>query len=144
MIVSVVKSIWALICGLQETLGYFLKTTVFGKPATLKYPEERWTPYPRFRGLHRLLRTEEGKEKCVACCLCAAVCPAQCITIETAENEHHDKYSQRYEIDGARCIFCGYCVEACPVGALLMTGEYELADFTRDKLIYTKERLLEE
>ncbi len=142
MIGTVIKDIRALIGGLAETLGYFFKTTLLGKPVTLQYPEERWTPYPRFRGLHRLLRTEEGKEKCVACCLCAAVCPSRCITIETGENAQHEKYAQRYEIDIARCIFCGYCVEACPVGALLMSGDYELAEYSRDRLVYTKERLL--
>lgn len=144
MIGSIIKGIWALICGLRETLGYFLNTTILGKPITLRYPEQRWTPYPRFHGLHKLLRDDDGKEKCVACALCAAVCPAQCITIETAENENHEKYAERYEIDLTRCIFCGYCVEACPVGALLMTGEYELANYSRESLIYNKERLLRE
>ena len=90
------------------------------------------------------MRDENGKEKCVACCLCAAVCPARCITVEAAENEQKEKYAQHYQIDIARCIFCGYCVEACPVGALLLTGDYELADYTRESLIYTKERLLRE
>ncbi|MBW1824890.1 MAG: 4Fe-4S binding protein, partial [Deltaproteobacteria bacterium] len=80
MIGSIIKDIWALICGLRETLTYFLNTTVFGKPITQRYPEERRDPYPRFHGLHKLLRDDEGKEKCVACGLCARVCPAQCIT----------------------------------------------------------------
>ncbi len=144
MIGSIIKHIWALLCGLRETLWYFLKTTILGKPITLMYPEEQWTPYPRFHGLHKLLRDDNGKEKCVACCLCAAVCPAQCITIETAENENHEKYASSYQIDLSRCIFCGYCVEACPVGALLMTGEYELAEYTREGMLYNKERLLRE
>jgi NADH-quinone oxidoreductase subunit I len=144
MIGSIIKGIWALICGLRETLTYFLNTTVFGKPVTQRYPEERREPYPRFHGLHKLLRDDEGKEKCVACGLCARVCPAQCITLEAAENEDGEKYAQHYEINTGRCIFCGYCVEACPVGALLMTGEYELADYSRESLIYTKERLLRE
>jgi NADH-quinone oxidoreductase chain I len=144
MIGSIIKGIWALICGLRETLTYFLNTTVFGKPITQRYPEERRDPYPRFHGLHKLLRDDEGKEKCVACGLCARVCPAQCITLEAAENEDGKKYAQHYEINTGRCIFCGYCVEACPVGALQMTGEYELADYSRESLIYNKERLLRE
>ena len=144
MIGSIIKGIWALICGLRETLTYFLNTTVFGKPITQRYPEEQRDPYPRFHGLHKLLRDDEGKEKCVACGLCARVCPAQCITIEAAENEDGGKYAQHYEINTGRCIFCGYCVEACPVGALQMTGEYELADYSRESLIYNKERLLRE
>ncbi len=143
MVTSVFKTIWALLCGLRETMGYFLKTTVFGKPITQRYPEQKRTPYPRYHGLHKLLRDEKGKEKCVACCLCARVCPAQCITVEGAEDENHEKYAELYEIDISRCIFCGYCVEACPVGALLMSGEYELAEYTRKELVYNKERLLE-
>jgi len=144
MIGSIIKGIWALICGLRETLTYFLNTTVFGKPITQRYPEERRDPYPRFHGLHKLLRDDEGKEKCVACGLCARVCPAQCIILEAAENKDGEKYAQHYEINTGRCIFCGYCVEACPVGALQMTGEYELADYSRESLIYNKERLLRE
>ncbi len=140
MVTSVFKTIWALLCGLRETLGYFLKTTVFGKPITQRYPEQKRTPYPRYHGLHKLLRDDKGKEKCVACCLCARVCPAQCITIDPAEDESHAKH---YEINTGRCIFCGYCVEACPVGALQMSGEYELAEYTRKELVYNKERLLE-
>ncbi len=144
MVGSLIKRIWALLVGLKETLGYFFATTIFGKPVTQMYPEERRTPYPRFHGLHRLLRDEDGKEKCVACGLCAAVCPARCITVEPGEDDHHGKYARHYRIDISRCIFCGYCVEACPVGAILLGGDYELADYTRESMIYTKERLLRE
>jgi len=144
MIGSIIKRIVALLVGLKETMGYFLGSTVFGKPVTQMYPEEKRTPYPRFHGLHKLLRDENGKEKCVACSLCAAVCPAQCITVEADENEQNEKFAKLYQIDIARCIFCGYCVEACPVGALLLTGDYELAEYTREGMIYTKERLLRE
>jgi len=142
MIGSIIKRIVALLVGLKETMGYFLGSTVFGKPVTQMYPEEKRTPYPRFHGLHKLLRDENGKEKCVACSLCAAVCPAQCITVEADENEQNEKFARLYQIDISRCIFCGYCVEACPVGALLLTGAYELAEYTRAGMIYTKERLL--
>jgi NADH-quinone oxidoreductase subunit I len=144
MVGSLIKRIWALLVGLKETLTYFIKSTILGKPITQMYPEERRTPYPRFHGLHRLLRDEGGGEKCVACGLCAAVCPARCIIVEAAENERNVKYARHYQIDISRCIFCGYCVDACPVGALLLSGDYELADYTRGGMIYTKERLLRE
>jgi len=126
-----------LLQGLWITIGYF-----FRKPITLKYPEERWEPYPRFRGIQKLIRDEKGKIKCVACCLCARVCPAQVIRVEAGEDEGHGKYPRLFEIDIGRCIFCGYCEQACPMGAIMMTGGYELADYSRDKLIYDKERLL--
>lgn len=110
----------------------------------IEYPDERRDYSPRFRGRHRLKKREDGSVKCVACMLCATVCPAQCITIEAAEHPDPqiEKMAERYEIDILRCIFCGFCVEACPVDALEMTGEYELSDFTRERLIYDKEYLL--
>ncbi len=123
--------------GLGVTLKHFLK-----KPITMKYPEEKWTPYPRFRGLHKIEKDENGKEKCVACCLCAAVCPANAIHIEVREEEGGERYPEVFEIDVLRCIFCGYCVEACPKEALVLTGEYELATYTKEENIYSKERLL--
>jgi NADH-quinone oxidoreductase chain I len=126
-----------LLHGLSITLKAFFK-----KPITLKYPEERWTPARRFRGLQRLKRDEKGKAKCVACCLCATVCPAQVIRVEAAEDEDHGKYPRLFELDIGRCIFCGYCEQACPVGAIEMTEGYELADYSKDRLIYGKERLL--
>ena len=132
--------IWPLIKGLSVTLKYF-----FTRPITMKYPEERWEAGPRWRGRHQLLWDEEKKrEKCVACCLCATVCPAQCIRVEGAENERHEKYPKLYEIDLNRCIFCGFCVEACPVNAIIMTGSYELAEYHREDNIYPKETLLKE
>jgi NADH-quinone oxidoreductase chain I len=126
-----------LLHGLSITLRYFFK-----KPITMKYPEERWQPFPRFRGIQKLLRDEQGKVKCVACSLCATVCPAQVIRVEAAEDESHQKYPRLFEIDIGRCIFCGFCEQACPMGAIMMTEGYELADYGRDKLIYDKERLL--
>jgi NADH-quinone oxidoreductase chain I len=132
--------LWPLLKGLSVTLKYF-----FTRPVTMKYPEERWEAGPRWRGRQQLVWDEEkGREKCVACCLCATVCPAQCIRVEGAENERHEKYPAVYEIDLNRCIFCGFCVEACPVSAIIMTGAYELAEYTRDGSIYGKEELLKE
>jgi NADH-quinone oxidoreductase subunit I len=130
--------LWPLLKGLSVTLKYF-----FTRPVTMKYPEERWVPGPRWRGRQQLLWDEaRSREKCVACCLCATVCPAQCIRVEGAENERHEKYPTVYEIDLNRCIFCGFCVEACPVGAITMTGAYELAEYTRGNNIYDRHALL--
>ncbi|HEY6221697.1 MAG TPA: NADH-quinone oxidoreductase subunit NuoI, partial [Candidatus Eisenbacteria bacterium] len=101
--------------GLSITLSHFFK-----KPVTLKYPDVKMKMYPRFRGLHELHRYENGLERCVCCGLCAAVCPADAIYMEAAENtptlrfSAGERYAKRYEIDMLRCIFCGYCEEACP------------------------------
>jgi len=120
-----------------------------GQRVTQQYPEEHYVPYPRFRGRHILRRHENGLERCVGCSLCAAACPSHCIRVIAGENtpEHRvsegDRYAEIYEINMLRCIFCGYCVEACPTEALGMSGEYELATYTRDAQLYSKERLLE-
>ena len=137
MVRAIIKGAGALIEGLGVTLKYF-----FTRPVTMKYPEEKREPALRYRGSHILRLDERGKERCVACCLCATVCPAQVITIEAAEGEDHQKYPILFEIDMGRCIFCGYCVEACPKAALVMSREYELADYYRRDLIYDKERLI--
>jgi NADH-quinone oxidoreductase subunit I len=126
-----------LLKGLTITLGHLFK-----KPVTLMYPDERPEVTPNFRGLHAL-KVSHDRAKCVACYLCPTVCPAKCITVEAGEDRNHDKYAEIYEIDMLRCIFCGYCVEACPVDALKMTGDFELANYSRGDFVYTKERLLE-
>jgi NADH-quinone oxidoreductase subunit I len=129
--------IMPLINGLKITLSHLFK-----KPITLMYPEERPNVAPNFRGLHAL-KVSHNRAKCVACYLCPTVCPAKCITVEAGEDANHDKYAARYEIDILRCIFCGYCVEACPVDALKMTQTFELANYRREDLILTKARLRE-
>ncbi|OEU70888.1 MAG: NADH-quinone oxidoreductase subunit I [Desulfuromonadales bacterium C00003093] len=126
---------------LAKGLGITLKHLLPGNTTTVQYPKERLEIAPRFRGLHRLVPTQH-REKCVACYLCPTVCPAKCITVESAENEEGEKYPRVYEIDLLRCIFCGYCVEACPVEAIEMTAAYELADFKREDFNFDKERLL--
>jgi NADH-quinone oxidoreductase subunit I len=138
---------------LRETLRG-LKTTmarVFEGPVTIQYPEEKTPVYPRFRGRHKLHRFEDtGLEKCVGCSLCAAACPADCIRVVAAENDPVDRvsagerYAAVYEINMARCIFCGYCEIACPFDAITMGHEYEIADYNRSDLIFTKEMLLAE
>jgi NADH-quinone oxidoreductase subunit I len=116
--------------------------TFFTRPVTLQYPEEKMVMYPRFRGLHELQRDGDGKIICVACELCAAVCPTKCIRVEPAEDENHVRYPKVYEIDLLRCIFCGFCQEACPYGAILLRGNYEIADYTRQDLLFDRQKLL--
>lgn len=129
--------IMPLLQGLKITLLHLFK-----KPVTLQYPDERPVVAQNFRGLHAL-KVSHDKAKCVACYLCPTVCPAKCITVEAGEDAHHEKYAERYEIDLLRCIFCGYCVEACPVDALKMTQTFELANYKREDFVFVKDRLCE-
>ncbi len=131
-----------------------LKTTfarIVEGPVTIQYPEEKTPVYPRFRGRHKLHRFEDtGLEKCVGCSLCAAACPADCIRVVAAENTPEnrvsagERYAAVYEINLSRCIFCGYCEVACPFDAITMGHDYEMSDYTRSDLIFTKEMLLAE
>jgi NADH-quinone oxidoreductase subunit I len=135
---KVLKTIfWAIPRGLSVTLKYLLS-----KPTTVRYPEEKLTLSPRYRGLHYLERHEDGSEKCVCCGLCAAACPSGCIYMEPAENEFGERYAKVYEINELRCIFCGYCQEACPKEAIFLGKEYEFSNDRREKLIYSKDDLL--
>ena len=121
---------------------------VFKKPITQQYPEYKRPVYPRFRGRHRLHRHENGLEKCVGCSLCAAACPADCIRVVAAENTPDnrvsagERYARIYEINMSRCIFCGYCELACPFDAITLGNEFEISEYNRDDLIYTKDMLL--
>lgn len=128
-----------IIKGLALTLKHMVSPAV-----TRQYPEEKREPFPGSRGLHALVRDEAtGREKCVGCGLCAAMCPSQCIYIYTSEGEDHKKVVERYEIDTLRCVFCAFCVEACPYGAVALTEHFEYSDYTREAFYYTKEKLLE-
>jgi NADH-quinone oxidoreductase subunit I len=123
---------------------------LFRKPITEQYPEYKRPVYPRFRGRHRLHTFKNGLEKCVGCSLCAAACPADCIRVVPAENtpEHRvsagERYARIYEINLSRCIFCGYCELACPFDAITLGNEFEISEYSRDDLIYTKDMLLAE
>ncbi len=123
---------------------------IFKKPITQEYPEYKRPVYPRFRGRHRLWRHENGLEKCVGCSLCAAACPADCIRVVAAENtpgnrvSAGERYARIYEINLSRCIFCGYCELACPFDAITLGNEFEISEYSRDDLIYTKDMLLAE
>ena len=132
--------------GLKTTLGQTVKPV-----KTISYPEEKVPVYPRFRGRHRLHKfADSGLEKCVGCSLCAAACPADCIRVVAAENtpEHRisagERYAAVYEINLSRCIFCGYCEVACPFDAITMGHDFEMSDYNRSDLIFTKEMLLAE
>lgn len=122
---------------------------IFRKTVTENYPYEPVHFQPRYRGIHVLHRDESGLEKCVGCFLCAAACPANCIYIEAAENTEADRisagerYARVYNIDYSRCIFCGYCVDACPTDAITHGHNIELAPYDINALIYRKEQLLE-
>src|SRR5204862_448282 len=121
---------------------------MFRTPVTEQYPEDKRPTAPRYHGRHVLNRHPDGLEKWVGCELCAWACPADAIYVEGGDNTDTERYSpgERYAIDYQinylRCIFCGLCIEACPTRALTMSNEYELADDSREDLIFTKEKLL--
>jgi NADH-quinone oxidoreductase subunit I len=138
------ETIVTLVKGFSVTFRNMLR-----KPVTENYPEEPVHFQPRYRGIHVLHRDESGLEKCVGCFLCAAACPARCIYIEAAENTDAqrisagERYARVYNIDYSRCIFCGYCVEACPTDAITHGHGFELATSNINAMIYRKEKLLE-
>ena len=123
--------------GMDLTGRYF-----FRRKFTVFYPEEKTPLSPRFRGLHALRRYPGGEERCIACKLCEAVCPAMAITIEAAEREDGSRRTTRYDIDLTKCIFCGFCEEACPVDAIVETRVLEYHGEKRGDLYYTKQMLL--
>jgi len=123
--------------GLWMVLQYF-----FRRKVTLNYPFEKAVLSPRFRGEHALRRYFSGEERCIACKLCEAVCPAQAILIETTLRSDKSRKTSRYDIDMTKCIFCGLCQEACPVDAIVEGPNFEYSVFKRQNLVYNKEKLL--
>ena len=124
------------------TFGLAMKYMIRPK-MTVQYPHERNPQSPRFRGEHALRRYPNGEERCVACKLCEAVCPAQAITIEAEPRADGSRRTTRYDIDMVKCIYCGLCQEACPVDAIVEGPNLEFAVETREELYYDKERLLD-
>ncbi len=117
--------------------------SMFRKKHTLNYPYEKGPLSPRFRGEHALRRYPNGEERCIACKLCEAVCPAQAITIDAEPREDGSRRATRYDIDMTKCIYCGLCQEACPVDAIVQGPNFEFATETREELFYDKQRLLD-
>ena len=126
-----------LIKGLRLTGSYLFK-----RKFTVQYPEEKAPQSPRFRGLHALRRYPNGEERCIACKLCEAVCPALAITIEAEPREDGQRRTTRYDIDLTKCIFCGFCEESCPVDSIVETRIFEYHGEERGDLLMTKEKLL--
>ena len=130
--------IWAeLFAGLWLTGKY-----LFRKKITVQYPEEKTPMSPRFRGLHAQRRYPNGEERCIACKLCEAVCPALAITIDLEEREDGSRRTTRYDIDLTKCIFCGFCEESCPVDAIVETRHFEYHGEEKEDLYMTKDKLL--
>ncbi|MGB1800091.1 MAG: NADH-quinone oxidoreductase subunit NuoI [Gammaproteobacteria bacterium] len=130
--------LWELVKGLQLTGRYMFKRKI-----TVQYPEEKTPQSHRFRGLHALRRYPNGEERCIACKLCEAVCPAVAITIESEQREDGSRRTTKYDIDLTKCIFCGFCEESCPVDSIVETRIFEYHGENREDLLMTKQKLLE-
>ena len=133
-IIFLVDFISALLIAIKE---------IFKSKKTINYPFEKGKISPRFRGEHALRRYSSGEERCIACKLCEAICPALAITIEAEEKDDGSRKTTKYDIDMTKCIYCGLCQEACPVDAIVQGPNYEFATESHEELIYNKQKLLD-
>jgi NADH-quinone oxidoreductase subunit I len=134
---TVLDDMTAILTGLWTTWKHILR-----RPVTIQYPEEKRTPSPRYRARIVLTRDPDGGERCVACHLCSAACPVDCISMQAAEGEGGRRYAAWFRINFSRCIFCGLCAEACPTMAIQMTPDYEICKRDVMELVFEKEDLL--
>jgi NADH-quinone oxidoreductase subunit I len=125
---------------LRSMWGVFLHA--FHRRVTIQYPDEKPVLPPRYHGRIILSRDPDGGERCVACNLCAVVCPTACISLQATEDEQGRRYPEFFRINFSRCIFCGYCEEACPTYAIQLTPDFEMGEYQRKNLVYEKEDLM--
>jgi NADH-quinone oxidoreductase subunit I len=137
--------VYPILLGLGITFRNMLQTWFGGRAATVQFPEQKRKTSTRYRGIHILTQRMDGTPKCVACYMCATVCPAECIYIEAGERPEKDieKYPTRFEIDLLRCVYCGFCVDACPEEAIVMSRENDLVGTSRAELIIDRDRLMD-
>jgi NADH-quinone oxidoreductase subunit I len=129
-LISALRSLW------------YVFLNVFRRPITIQYPEEKVRLAPRWRGRIILARDPDGEERCVACHLCSAACPVDCIALQATEDEHGRRYPEFFRINMSRCILCGFCEEACPTYAIQLTPDFEMSELERQEMVYEKEDLL--
>jgi len=129
-VLSILKGLWIML------------THTFRRRVTVQYPEVKPYMPPRYRGRIVLTRGPDGAERCVACYLCSAVCPVECIALQAAEDGNGRRYPEFFRINFSRCIFCGFCEEACPTYAIQLTPDFEMGEYVRQNLVYEKEHLL--
>jgi NADH-quinone oxidoreductase subunit I len=141
---NVKAGVGPIIKGHLSTFRNMIRSMFLGKAATIQYPEEKRAVGGRYRGVHILTAREDGTPKCVACYMCATVCPAECIYIEAGERPETtiEKYPTRFEIDLLRCVYCGFCVDACPEEAIIMSKENNLVGTSRAELVIDRDRLM--
>jgi NADH-quinone oxidoreductase subunit I len=130
IVLSILRTLWS------------VSLHMFRRRETIQYPDEKIVMPPRFRGRIILSRDPEGQERCVACYLCAAACPVDCISLQATEDEHGRRFPAFFRINFSRCILCGYCEEACPTYAIQLTTDFEYSEYDRKNMVYEKEDLL--